>query len=209
SVRLDDVAVEPDRVLAELAEVVGRAQRATDEALDLHGTASLAAGPRLPGGALSGRGGQHPVLGRHPAAAAAGKPARHPFLDAGRAQDARLPEGDEHRAVRLLDEVRDDVDRPQLIGPPALPHQAAANSRSRIATSSTSASGSCRNRSPRARNSSTVPVVRKRELPSRAGSFSIPFRSSVSATSRAVSTAEKISVVLRPKTRSKTGLMSG
>ena len=37
----------------------------------------------------------------------------------------------------------------------------------------------------------------------------MPLRSSVSATSRAVSSAEKISVVLRPKTRSKTGLMSG
>ena len=53
------------------------------------------------------------------------------------------------------------------------------------------------------------PVVRKREPPSRLRSFSIPLRARVSATSRAVSSAEKISVVPRPKTRSSTGLMSG
>ena len=42
-------------------------------------------------------------------------------------------------------------------------------------------------------------------MPSRARSFSIPLRASVSATSRAVSSAEKTSVTPRPKTRSKHG----
>ena len=53
------------------------------------------------------------------------------------------------------------------------------------------------------------PVVRKRYEPSRAGSFSIRFRASVSATSRAVSSAEKTSVTSRPKTRWRIGRISG
>ena len=53
------------------------------------------------------------------------------------------------------------------------------------------------------------PVVRKRYAPSRAASFSKPLRASVSATSRAVSSAEKTSVTSRPNTRWKTGRISG
>ena len=45
--------------------------------------------------------------------------------------------------------------------------------------------------------------------PSRPGSFSMPLRASVSATSRAVSSAEKTSVTSRPKTRWKIGRISG
>src|SRR6185369_3781651 len=76
AVRLDDVAVEPDRPLAELLEVVGGAEGATDEALDLHSAAALAAGAGLARGALPGRGRKHPVLGGHPAASAPDEPAR-------------------------------------------------------------------------------------------------------------------------------------
>ena len=62
---------------------------------------------------------------------------------------------------------------------------------------------------PISRKSSGSPVVRKRYDPSRPASFSIPFRASVSATSRAVSSAEKTSVTPRPKTRCRIGRMSG
>jgi hypothetical protein len=53
------------------------------------------------------------------------------------------------------------------------------------------------------------PVVRKRYVPSRAVSFSYPLRASVSATSCAVSSAEKTSVTSRPNTRWKIGCISG
>ena len=46
-------------------------------------------------------------------------------------------------------------------------------------------------------------------MPSRRSPFSIPLRASVSATSRAVSSAEKTSVTPRPKTRWKIGRISG
>jgi hypothetical protein len=49
----------------------------------------------------------------------------------------------------------------------------------------------------------------KRYVPSLPVSFSIPFRASVSATSRAVSSAEKTSVTPRPKTRWKMGRING
>ena len=60
-----------------------------------------------------------------------------------------------------------------------------------------------------ARKRSGSPVVRNRYAPSRSPAFSIPFRASVSATSRAVSSAEKTSVTSRPKTRWKIGRISG
>ena len=114
--------------------------------------------------ALAGRGRQHPVLGGHPAASAPDEPARHALLDRRGAEHARLPEGDEHRAVRLLDEVRDDVDRDAArpARRPSRIRQPPARGRG-SPTCSTSASGSWRKRSPSARNSSTGPVVRKRE----------------------------------------------
>ena len=109
------VAVEVDRALAERLEVDRDAQRAPDQALDLdRAPVELALGDvaRL---AVAGRRGQHPVLGRDPARAAAGHPARDALLHGCRADDARLALRDERRAGRGLDEVRLDRRRAQAV----------------------------------------------------------------------------------------------
>ena len=205
AVGLEDVAVDPDRSLAESAEVVDRAQRAAEQALDLDGAPFLPPGAGLALRAHAGRGGQHAVLGGQPAAPRPREPARHAVVERRRAEDARAPEGDEHRAVRLLDEVgdsstgrsssgrrpsrlisshsrHDPTPHPALFGArlevgggPGWPHltrqthYAAARSSSLTATRSTAGMGSWRKRSPRVRNSSGGPVVRKRQPPSRVG----------------------------------------
>src|SRR4029078_3663957 len=135
------------------------------------------------------------------------QPPRHALVERGRAENARLPLRVEDGAHRLLELVHLHLERAHLVGAPAL-SQATA-SRSATATCSISPSGSCRKRSPSSRNADGSPVVRDRYAPSRAGSFSMPLRARVSATSRAVSSAEKTSVTSRPNTRWKIGRISG
>ena len=113
--------------------------------------------------------------------------------------------------MRLLEEVDLEVELAQLVDatavvPASCGHPLQVGDAS---TRSTSVIGSWRNRRPISRKASGSPVVRKRYVPSRAGSCSIPLRASVSATSRAVSSAEKTSVTSRPKTRWKIGRRSG
>jgi hypothetical protein len=120
AVRLEDVAVEPERPLAERLEVADGAQRAADEPLDLDRSP---VGPPARHGTLrplAGRSGQHRVLGGHPAAPAAVEPAWHTLLDRGGAEHDRLPLAVEHRAVRLLEEVGPDRQLAQLVRPPAV-----------------------------------------------------------------------------------------
>src|SRR5207344_876072 len=89
AVRLEHVAVEPERPLAEVLQVVAAADRPADEPLDLDRAALLAPGARLAAHPLAGGRGEHPVFGRQPALALALEPARDPVLDRGRAQHAR------------------------------------------------------------------------------------------------------------------------
>src|SRR3954447_21250999 len=209
AVGLQDVAVEVHGALAERLEVDDAAKRAPDEALDLDGAAALLAAGGFAVGALAGRRRQERVLGGHPAAAGAVEPARHAVLHGCSAEHLRLALRPEHYAVRLLQERRVRVDRAQLVGPPSVVSRHATASSAAISTCSTAPSGSCRNRAPSVRKTAGSPVVRKRYSPSRAPSFSKPLRASVSATSRAVSSAEKTSVTSRPNARWKTGRRSG
>src|SRR5262249_44614124 len=199
-----DVAVEPQRPLAECLEVGDSANRAADQPLDVDGPASLLAARRLPLDALAGRRREQRVLRRDPATALVAEPARNVLLDHGGAQHLRPPLRDHYRAVRVLEVVGLEDDLPQLIRLPAVfaPAHAAASSSVATVTCSTSRTGSWRKRCPSSRNASGSPVVRKRYAPRRSRSFSTPLRARVSATSRAVSSAEKTSVTSRPKTRS-------
>src|SRR4030095_10936284 len=89
-VGLENVAVEPERALAEGLEVADRAQGAADETLDLDGPP---VGPAAGHGALiplSCRRREHRVLGSHPAASASVQPARNPLLDRCGAEDECL-----------------------------------------------------------------------------------------------------------------------
>src|SRR5579884_546570 len=205
AVGLEDVAVQPQRPLAERVEVRDRAHRAPDEPLDLDRPSLLLAARRLALHALPGRGRKEGVLRGDPAAPLATQPARDVLLDHGRAQHLRPSLRDHDRAVRVLEVVRLERDRAQLVGPTAVlagAHAAASSSVATV-TCSTSVTGSWRKRRPSSRNASGSPVVRNRYAPTRPRSFSTPLRERVSATSRAVSSAEKTSVTSRPKTRSK------
>ena len=129
------------------------------------------------------------------------------LLDGRRAEHDRLALRVEHRAVRLLEEVRAGcragAARPAVRAVVLSCGRRLERRRPRRARPTSI--GSWRKRAPISRKSSGSPVVRKRYVPSRASSFSIPLRASVSATSRAVSSAEKTSVTPRPKTRWKIG----
>src|SRR5436190_7664756 len=210
AVRLKDVAVDPERPLAEGLEVGHRPQRAADQPLDLDRAPTLLPARRLALRAVARRRRQQRVLRRQPTAPLAVEPARDALLHRRGAEHLRLPLRQQDRAVRLLEEVRLQIEPAQLVRTASVgAHQTAAAASSASSTCSTSAIGSCRNRAPIARNASGSPVVRNRYVPSRAASFSKPLRSSVSDTSRAVSSAEKTSVTSRPNTRWKIGRISG
>src|SRR5689334_19132617 len=209
AVCLQHVAVEVHGALAERLEVDHAAERSADQSLDLDRASTLLPACRLAVGPLARRRREQRVLGGHPAAARAVEPARHAFLHRRGAEHARLALRPEDDPVRLVEEGRIGRHRPQLVrAPPVVPAHATASSSS-TRTRSTSPSGSCRTRSPSERKSSGSPVVRNRYVPSRAGSFSTPLRASVSATSRAVSSAENTSVASRPNVRWNTGRSIG
>src|SRR5262249_51928448 len=131
AVRLQHVAVEVDRALAERVEVRYRADRAADQSLDLDRAAALTAPARLALGSLSGRSREERVLRGQPAAARVAQPARDALLDRRRAEDLRASLRPEHRAVRLLEVVELELERPQLVRAAPLSH-AAARSSSRV-----------------------------------------------------------------------------
>ena len=211
AVGLEDVAVEPERPLPERLHVGDGAEGAADQALDLDRPPLLLAGARLALRALPGRGREHRVLGRQPAAPVADEPARDAVLERRRAEHPRLAERDQRRAARLLEVVRarssalearrgggrsDGSCRGRLeLGDRDLLDLAERELQEALADARGSA--------PDRRSSGTG------RRPSRPCSFSNPLRSSVSATSRAVSSAEKTSVTPRPKTRWKIGRISG
>src|SRR5579862_3373308 len=211
AVGLEDVAVEPERPLAKRLEVRDCPHRAADQPLDLDRPPLLLAARRLALDALAGRGRQERVLRRDPALALAPQPARDVLLDHRRAEDLRPALRDDDRAVRVLEVVGLEGDRPELVrlaSAFARAHATAPSSAASV-TCSTSLTGSWRKRRPSSRNASGSPVVRKRYAPTRSPSCSAPLRASVSATSRAVSSAEKTSVTSRPNTRSKILRISG
>ena len=65
---------------------------------------------------LAGRRRQQRVLGGHPALALAAQPARHALLDRRRAEDDGAALRVEDRAVRLLEEVRLEIEHAELVG---------------------------------------------------------------------------------------------
>src|SRR6266567_235297 len=120
AVSLENVAVEPERPLAERPEIRHRPQGPPDQTLDLDRAPSLLSARRFPLGALAGRRRQQRVLGGHPAAPLAHQPAGDALLDRGRAEDLSLALRVEHRTVRLLEPVRLQQQRTELVRPPAI-----------------------------------------------------------------------------------------
>lgn len=103
SVGLQDVAVEDDGALAEGFHVDNRAERATDEALDLVGAAADFAFFGLPRSAGEGGAREHAVFGGDPSAAAVAEPGGDALFDGGVAEDAGVSDLDEDGAFSNLD----------------------------------------------------------------------------------------------------------
>src|SRR5262249_57689885 len=103
AVGLQHVAVEPERPLAERGEVGDRAQRTSDQALDLDRAPLLAPRARLALRPLAGRGGKERVLGGHPAPPPAGGPARPAPVRGRPTQPAGPSPGEERPPVPRLE----------------------------------------------------------------------------------------------------------
>ena len=117
AVGLKNVAVEPEGVLAEFAEVDDGAEGAADEALDLDGAAvDLAAGD-VTGFALVRAVGEHRILGGQPATldALLLHPGGDAGFDGGGADDACFAVADEDRASGVRCDVRFEGDGAELI----------------------------------------------------------------------------------------------
>ena len=110
------VAIDGDLALAELRQVDHGAQRAADQALDLLRAARGMADGRLAPRALVGGARQHAVFGRHPAAPLALEPRRHALFQARRAEDMRVAELDEARALGMHRHRALDRDAAKLVG---------------------------------------------------------------------------------------------
>ena len=102
AVGLDDIAIDGDLLFAERLQVDDRAQRTGDQPLDFQRAAALLAGRSFAAHAVAGRARQHAVFRRHPALAGIAHPARHFFLEAGRAQHMRVAELDQARALGMF-----------------------------------------------------------------------------------------------------------
>ena len=117
----------------------------------------------------------------------------------------------EHGAVRLLEEVGRELERPKLVGTAARPPGSCGGSlevgeRDLLDLVDRELQEASAHRAETARDRRWSGTGTRPRAPA---SFSIPLRASVSATSRAVSSAEKTSVTPRPKTRWKIGRISG
>ena len=115
AISLEDVAVELDGVLTQLAQVHGGAQGAADETGNFMRTALDLALHGLARHALVRCGRQHGVLGSKPAFAGVLLKARDAKLDGRGAHDAGVAELDEDGACRVGREIAGDANRAQLI----------------------------------------------------------------------------------------------
>jgi hypothetical protein len=114
AIGLNHVAIDPDRPLAEELGVDGGAQRAADQALNLHRPPALLSLRCFALDAIGRRARQHSVLGGDPSLSGAIEKRRDFFLDGCGANDARVADFDQHASLGVLDEVRRDAHRPQL-----------------------------------------------------------------------------------------------
>src|SRR5207248_671933 len=178
-----------DRALAERLEVDHPADRAADQALDLHRPAVRPPARDVALLALAGGGREHSVLGSDPAAPLPGQPARHVLHRRRSADHARAARLDQRRARGRADEAGRDRQGPQLVGrAPVVPRLGAHAARlaSLTCTCRTLPSGIWRKRVPTLRNASGSPVARKPYRPRRSGSFSMPSAISSAWTASAI-----------------------
>ena len=122
AVGLEDIAIDPEGVLAELAQVEDGAEGTADEALDLDGAAVEFSAGDVALFALVGAVGEEGVFGGEPAAGNAllFHPGGDFGLDGGGADDAGVSVGDEHRAGGVGGDAGFEGDGAELIGQAAV-----------------------------------------------------------------------------------------
>src|SRR5690606_15057987 len=115
AIRLDYIAVNMDGIFADGQKIYRRAQRATDQALDLHRSACLLAPRCLAVHTGAGGARQHAVLGRQPALTLATKKTGYAALNAGSANHFGIAELNQYRAFGVLGVMTGEADVAQLI----------------------------------------------------------------------------------------------
>jgi hypothetical protein len=116
AVGLEDVAIDPDGALAEFFEINDGAEGTADEALDLGGAPVELAAADVALFPVVGGVGEHGVFRADPAAfdILILHPTGNVFLDGGGADDAGIPEGNEHRAGGVGGYVGNEGDRAEI-----------------------------------------------------------------------------------------------
>ena len=109
AVSLDHIAIELDGALAQFFQVEHCAQRATNQPLNLLGTAGLLAAGGLAVAAAVGGAGQHAVFGSDPTFTTAAFVRRHFFFDRRGAQHLGVAELNQHRALSVHGVVAGDA----------------------------------------------------------------------------------------------------
>ena len=115
AVGLNDVAIDPDRALAEPLELHHRAERSADEPLNFLRAAADLALRRFARRPRRGRARQHAVFGRHPALARVAQKWRNAILDRRGADHFRAARLDQHGSFRVQEILRMNVCRTKLV----------------------------------------------------------------------------------------------
>ncbi len=122
AVRLEHVAVDGDLELAKGDHVAHRAQRASDQTLDLLGPPRLATLGRFAGHPLAGRTGEERVLRGDPSLSPAAHPRRYPVLHRRRAEHLGASHRHEHRPGSEHGEVAGELRSVAVRRSPGRPH---------------------------------------------------------------------------------------
>src|SRR5690606_23922044 len=115
AIRLQHIAVECDRALAERFQVDDGAQRTADQALNLEGTPALLAGCSFAAAARMRRARQHSVFRRDPTASGIAQELRNELFHGRGTQHTCVAELDQDRALSVPREVSCDLDVTQLV----------------------------------------------------------------------------------------------
>src|SRR6266481_5170735 len=157
-IRLNHVAIEPHRTLAQRLLVRHRAQRSPDQSLNFQGSAGLFSPRCLARRTFLGGARQHSVFAGNPAFAAPLQKTGHAVIDAGSADYPRVPQLDQHTSFGRGDKVRRDFQGTHLLRGPAVGSHSSSCSHQFLLRNSTA----CARVTPLRRSPNPVPTFHRR-----------------------------------------------
>ena len=116
TIGLNDIAIDGNLAFAEFLQIDHGAECAADETLDFLRAAGRMARRDFAAGAFGRGAGQHGVFRRYPPAALTLQPRRHPFFEAGHAEDVGVAELDQARPLRVHRDCPFDGDPAEFVG---------------------------------------------------------------------------------------------